>query len=88
MSDAAEVQAIRDAIQEWSRETCIRFRPRTGADPDWVQFQPSISTCLSYVGRQGQGQIIELAPLCRNVNIELAPTCRNVTIELAPHVEM
>lgn len=29
---------IRSAVKEWSSKTCLRFRPKTEADNDYVEF--------------------------------------------------
>ncbi len=60
ISDDAVMADIQRAIDEYSELTngCIRFRPKTDADEDFVYFTSAFGGCFSDVGRTGGGQII------------------------------
>lgn len=53
-----ELDIIKEAISSFSNSTCIRFFPRTD-QMDFLYIQ-SLGGCYSYVGRQGDGQIVSL----------------------------
>lgn len=59
---------VRDAIQQWESETCVRW-VENGNSPDKIQFY-SGGGCSSYVGRTGGMQEISIAvPGCDYVGI-------------------
>ena len=64
---AEKITEINDAVQELNSKTNLFLYPRTG-EVDYIMFIPSTG-CSSYVGRQGKGQVIELAPGCGKASI-------------------
>jgi len=59
---------IMQAINAYTRYSCIRFVPAASTDRNYVNFQNG-GGCSSYVGRIGGRQPISLAPGCRYVGI-------------------
>ena len=51
-------------MNEIQRQTCIRFRERVPADKGYVNFTSSSNGCFSYVGYNGIGRQLNLAPGC------------------------
>lgn len=63
---------IMSAINEWMAKTCIKFRPRTAKDRDYITFKKSkIGNCASHVGRVGGQQFVYLGWGCRKKGIIL-----------------
>lgn len=60
---AAEWQVIENAMQEWEKYTCLRFKPRT-TEVDYIKYVDG-SGCSSHVGRIGRRQYVTLARGCR-----------------------
>jgi len=58
-------KAIASAIEEWSKKTCIKFRPRT-TEQGYVYFTLG-SGCSSFVGAGGYEQPIYLGRQCWNL---------------------
>lgn len=62
---AQDVRTINAAIQEYHKKTCIRFRPRTQADRDYLWITNTNTGCWSSVGRIGGRQQLNLqSPGC------------------------
>ncbi|MFE0463631.1 M12 family metallopeptidase [Kitasatospora sp. NPDC058965] len=65
-----EVQA---AIAHWNSNTPVVFVARTAENasfyPDYVYFQPSASSCNSYVGRIGGKQAVNIPTWCKTGSI-------------------
>ncbi|XP_078371491.1 zinc metalloproteinase nas-15-like [Oculina patagonica] len=61
-SQSKAMQAIRAAMNTWSKKTCIRFVERTN-EKGYIEFFKG-SGCWSYVGRTGKKQQISLASGC------------------------
>ncbi|KAB0791561.1 hypothetical protein PPYR_03361 [Photinus pyralis] len=60
-----ERELIARAMGEYHKHTCIRFRPKTNFDADWVTITSTSSGCWSSVGRSGGRQIVNLqSPGC------------------------
>lgn len=63
--DAQSMNLIEKAINSYHQNTCIKFKPRTSTDRDFISIQNSASGCWSSVGRVGGKQIINLqSPSC------------------------
>lgn len=52
---------IQEAIEEFHKHTCIKFKERRESDVDYVYFTNSNTGCWSSVGRIGGRQ--EVSPL-------------------------
>nr|CAD7459695.1 unnamed protein product [Timema tahoe] len=66
---ADQIAAIHRGFDEFHQRTCIRLRPRTASDIDYVRVQGLNSGCWSMVGRRGRAALelvqSDLAPrLC------------------------
>ncbi|KAL9973985.1 hypothetical protein ACROYT_G020512 [Oculina patagonica] len=61
-SQSRAMQAIRAAMNTWSKKTCIQFVKRTN-EKGYIEFFKG-SGCWSYVGRTGKKQQISLASGC------------------------
>ncbi|CAG2055066.1 unnamed protein product [Timema podura] len=59
---ADQIAAIHRGIDEFHQRTCIRLRPRTASDIDYVRVQGLNSGCWSMVGRRGRVQDLNLQP--------------------------
>nr|CAD7401840.1 unnamed protein product [Timema poppensis] len=57
-----QIAAIHRGIEEFHQRTCIRLRPRTASDRDYVRVQGLNSGCWSMVGRRGRVQDLNLQP--------------------------
>jgi predicted Zn-dependent protease len=66
-------EQIAEAIAHWEANTPIRFVQRTasnqGSYPDYVLFVQDDGVCLSYIGRKGGEQTIQLDERCGTGNI-------------------
>ena len=51
---------IKSAIGQYHQNTCIKFVPRRGTEPDYLSIQSEQSGCWSSVGRVGGKQQINL----------------------------
>nr|XP_019534797.2 zinc metalloproteinase nas-4-like isoform X3 [Aedes albopictus] len=56
---ASEMQMIEDAINQYHKNTCIKFVPRMG-ERDYISIESSNSGCWSSVGRVGGKQEVNL----------------------------
>lgn len=66
--------AILEAMSTWQKNTHIKFVERTNNEnneyTDYLSFVPTNgSTCSSFVGKQGGGQVVKLSPRCGTMNI-------------------
>ncbi|XP_057292723.1 bone morphogenetic protein 1-like [Hydractinia symbiolongicarpus] len=62
-------KAIKKAMQEWEKNTCIRFVPRTD-QRDYIRFiDDGFGKCYSHVGRTGGSQPLSLGKFCRKTGI-------------------
>lgn len=60
-----ELIIILGAMQEYHNKTCIRFRPYTKNDTNWIEIKSDQNGCWSSVGMQMEGQVINLhSPKC------------------------
>ncbi|GLH15191.1 Seminal metalloprotease 1 [Gryllus bimaculatus] len=55
-----ELETIKEAIDEYHENTCIKFRPYKKGDSDYIVVRGNSSGCWSYVGRYGGGQVVNL----------------------------
>ncbi|XP_030581006.1 high choriolytic enzyme 1-like [Archocentrus centrarchus] len=55
-----ERRVIEEGLRSFEGSTCIRFRPRTRGNEDFVSIE-SRGGCYSYVGRRGSGQVVSLS---------------------------
>lgn len=51
---------IKDAIEDYHKNTCIRFRPYEKSDNDYITIEAKSSGCWSLVGRHDHGQVVNL----------------------------
>nr|XP_012227708.1 PREDICTED: astacin [Linepithema humile] len=58
--DESQIELIKEAMQEYHKKTCLRFRPYKDTDDDYVTIQAKNSGCWSLVGRHGHGQVLNL----------------------------
>merc|ERR1719239_235139 len=61
-------QTIQAAMDEWSSLTCIKFRPATSKDADFIYFNDGRG-CSSFVGKVGGSQQVTLASGCRHKGV-------------------
>ncbi|XP_050521742.1 zinc metalloproteinase nas-13-like [Daktulosphaira vitifoliae] len=62
---SADRQMIMSAIEDYKKNTCLRFTPRTSHDADYVYFTNGNTGCWSSVGRIGGRQEVNLqSPGC------------------------
>uniref|UniRef100_A0A914XEH6 Metalloendopeptidase n=1 Tax=Plectus sambesii TaxID=2011161 RepID=A0A914XEH6_9BILA len=54
---------IAAAMDEYTRQTCIRFRPKGNQDSDWVNIAPD-DGCYSTVGKDGGMQTVSIGDGC------------------------
>lgn len=70
--DSDTKKAVKKAIQELEKKTCLRFRQKKSSDRDWIRFMNGgKKQCYSYVGRVGGEQVISLGEGCRTKGIAL-----------------
>lgn len=63
--DARAMDLIEKAMKAYHEKTCVRFRPRTNADRDYISIQNTATGCWSSVGRIGGKQQVNLqSPSC------------------------
>uniref|UniRef100_A0A1B6F4X2 Metalloendopeptidase n=1 Tax=Cuerna arida TaxID=1464854 RepID=A0A1B6F4X2_9HEMI len=63
--DNTERDVIFGAMNEIENRTCISFRPRTTMDADYLMIRENKPGCSSFVGRKGNGQLLNLSrPRC------------------------
>jgi Astacin (Peptidase family M12A) len=64
--DDKEVEVILEAIKEFHKKTCLRFRPYKRSDQNWVYVTGYASGCWSSVGMKGEGgqQLNVNSPKC------------------------
>ncbi|KAI3376781.1 hypothetical protein L3Q82_000376 [Scortum barcoo] len=55
-----EKAIITRGLESFSSFSCIRFRPSTSSDRDWLSIE-SQNGCYSFVGRRGGKQVVSLA---------------------------
>ncbi|ELT87968.1 hypothetical protein CAPTEDRAFT_224057 [Capitella teleta] len=55
---------IRKAMDHWEKHTCIRFTNRSEFDQDYINFDPGLCGCCSFVGRKGGRQEVTLSAHC------------------------
>jgi len=67
LSPQAKV-AIQDAIEEYTRRTCITFRPKNFVDRHYVNFYPG-EGCTSFIGRIGGRQNISIGSECETKGV-------------------
>ncbi|XP_020289310.1 zinc metalloproteinase nas-4-like [Pseudomyrmex gracilis] len=53
-------QVIQDAMDDYHRHTCIRFKPYTGEEQDYIRITAGNTGCWSSVGRIGGRQDVNL----------------------------
>ncbi|KAM0734297.1 Zinc metalloproteinase nas-8 [Formica fusca] len=58
--NAQQQKAIYDAMDDYHRYTCIRFKPYTGEENDYIRITAGNSGCWSSVGRIGGRQDVNL----------------------------
>ena len=58
--DKKDIEVIEGAIEEYHKNTCIRFRPYKKTDTDYVTIEGKSSGCWSLVGRHDRGQVVNL----------------------------
>ncbi|XP_043597695.1 hatching enzyme 1.2 [Bombus pyrosoma] len=58
--DEEDIEVIEGAIEEYHKNTCIRFRPYKKADTDYITIKGKMSGCWSLVGRHDRGQVVNL----------------------------
>lgn len=52
-------------MQEYHDRTCVRFRPYTKNDTNWIEVKSDYSGCWSSVGMRTGGQVVNLnSPRC------------------------
>lgn len=63
--DAQSMNLIEKAINSYHQNTCIKFKPRSSTNRDYISIQNSASGCWSSVGRVGGKQVLNLqSPSC------------------------
>lgn len=55
-----EVKVILEAIKEYHKLTCIRFKPYEKEDKSWVIVTGNSKGCWSSIGRQGGGGQVKI----------------------------
>ncbi|CAK9827888.1 Zinc metalloproteinase nas-14 [Anthophora retusa] len=55
-----DIEAIKGAMEEYHRDTCIRFRPYQKSDKHYIYIEAQKSGCWSYVGKLKDGQVVNL----------------------------
>ncbi|KOC64282.1 Astacin, partial [Habropoda laboriosa] len=55
-----DIEVIKGALEDYNKNTCIRFRPYRSGDKDYIYIKTSNTGCWSYVGRQNNGQVVNL----------------------------
>lgn len=64
VKDAAQMQMIQDAFNEYHTRTCIKFVPRSN-EQDFISIENSATGCWSSVGRIGRRQVVNFqTPNC------------------------
>ncbi|XP_069544753.1 hatching enzyme 1.2-like [Brachyistius frenatus] len=58
--NSREKAIITRGLESFSSFSCIRFRPSSSSDRDWLSIE-SQNGCYSYVGRRGGKQVVSLA---------------------------
>ncbi|CAK9827143.1 Zinc metalloproteinase nas-13 [Anthophora retusa] len=58
--DQEDIELIEGAIDEYHKNTCIRFRPYRKTDKDYITIEGKMSGCWSLVGRHDHGQVVNL----------------------------
>lgn len=64
-----ETLVILDAMREYHKHTCIRFKPYTKEDSSWITIIGSKSGCWSSVGMQGGGQVGRVSVISFEITI-------------------
>lgn len=60
-----ETSVILSAMEEYHNRTCIRFRPYTSTDRNWIEIKNDDTGCWSSVGMKDDGQVLNLnSPGC------------------------
>lgn len=60
-----DVATILNAMDEYHNRTCIRFRPFTSSDQNWIHIKSDDTGCWSSVGMKEGGQVVNLnSPGC------------------------
>lgn len=66
--DAQSINLIEKAMNSYHQNTCIKFKPRSSTDRDYLSIQNSASGCWSSVGRVGGKQVLNLQnPSCTSL---------------------
>lgn len=66
--DAQSMSLIEKAMNSYHQNTCIKFKPRTSNERDYISIQNSASGCWSSVGRIGGRQVVNLqSPSCTSM---------------------
>lgn len=58
--DEEDIEVIKNAIEDYHENTCIRFRPYKKSDNDYITIEAKSSGCWSLVGRHDHGQVVNL----------------------------
>lgn len=58
--DEEDIEVIKNAIEDYHQNTCIRFRPYEKSDIDYITIEAKSSGCWSLVGRHDRGQVVNL----------------------------
>ena len=61
--DSRERSVIMEAIADYAKYTCVRFRPKMSSDGDYLRIFKG-EGCWSYVGRQGGMQELSIGNGC------------------------
>lgn len=60
-----DTELLIGAMQEYHDRTCVRFRPYTREDSNWIELRSDFGGCWSSVGMREEGQVVNLnAPRC------------------------
>ena len=68
--DSRERSVIMEAIADYAKYTCVRFRPKMSSDGDYLRIFKG-EGCWSYVGRQGGMQELSIGSGCEYVRRSL-----------------
>lgn len=60
IADAQQRSVIYDAMEDYHKYTCIKFKPYTGEENDYIRITAGNSGCWSSVGRIGGRQDVNL----------------------------
>lgn len=60
ISDSDQKRLILDAMNDYHKQTCVRFKPYTGEESDYVRITAGNSGCWSSVGKVGGKQDVNL----------------------------